>query len=101
MKNEPDDEPDFLVCAMADQPLAIRGAIFTRLCSQCGSRVMIAPSGQRLLSLHPDLPLLCLNCYVASADLTDAENRLALADDPKIIRHELNQAIPNPWRKRN
>ncbi len=95
----PDDKPDFLVCALADQSTMVRGSIFTKLCSKCGTRVMVAPSGQRVLALYPDLGVMCLICYLALAASTETENRLA--DRDEVIMQDLDTVVPNTWKERN
>ena len=94
----PDEKPDFLICARADQPIAVRNSDFSRVCSRCSSHIMIAPSGQRVLLRFPDLALICLCCYSTMASADD-EHRLT--DHTEVIRQELDTAIPNTWKVRN
>lgn len=57
------DEPGYLLCADADAPLVVAGSVFDRVCSKCGRRVMIAPSGQACLKVSP-LAIICIHCYM-------------------------------------
>ena len=81
----------------ADAPTVVHGSVFNKTCSECGERVMVAPSGQELLKCHPKAKILCTACFrptpgdiVQSAAKTMAE-----------IRAEVRAAHPNPWRNRN
>lgn len=74
------------------------GSSFDFRCSRCGHRVVLAPSGVRFKSEHPEASLVCMGC------LTPEE----LPDDLRVAHHdqqallsELATAIPNPWRNRN
>ena len=92
-------EPVVLVCSPADAPRAIPGSSYDRECSICGRRLMIAPSGQRLLKREADVRLVCQFCWTAvSGALGDLEIQ---TDNFEEIRAELPTAQPNPWRKRN
>jgi predicted RNA-binding Zn-ribbon protein involved in translation (DUF1610 family) len=90
-----------LVCASASDPLMVAGTVFDRACSQCGARVMVAPSGRRALARDPELVLLCVRCgFEAMSQCPDRTVHLATlpADD---IAQEIASVQPNTWRKRN
>jgi predicted RNA-binding Zn-ribbon protein involved in translation (DUF1610 family) len=90
-----------LVCASADAELSVSGASFDRACSQCGARVMVAPSGRRALARDPELVLLCIRCgFEAMGQCPDRTVHLATLP-PDDIAQEIASAQPNIWRKRN
>jgi len=95
-----DPEDAVLVCALADSPLVVPGSIFTRHCSTCNRRVMIAPSGQSLLRRLPVARILCGACFIQNAKKYDALE-IKLAADPQDIAIEARASVPNFWRKRN
>ena len=95
MNNDSNKEPPVLVCARADSPRMCEGSIFGKHCSKCGVEVMIAPSGQDILKLHPELRIMCGDCFGLVNEPMDC--RLA-APASQIIR-EAKTAQPNPRRK--
>ncbi len=108
MDPTPKPEPEFIVCAAADNRWAARGSSFEHKCSKCSTRVMMAPSGQRFLKKRaadqavkgaPDLLILCSNCFLLERGLHDSELLLAAGVDE--IAAELRSAGPNQWRERN
>jgi len=46
------------------------GTINTRTCSQCGERVLLAPSSQKLLASDPTIELVCFGCVELKPDDT-------------------------------
>jgi len=88
-------EQIILVCALADAAFIVECSIYDRRCSKCASEVMIAPSGQRVLKLHPDCVIVCLPCAMQSGigffvmPPTDEQ------------RQEMKTAIVNPRKKPN
>ena len=83
------------VCARATSPLTVKGSTFTRQCRDCGARVMVAPSGERLLQTTPTAVIICMVCapkYVAQAD--------ALGVTKEAIT-ERGNIEPNTWKDRN
>jgi hypothetical protein len=54
-----------VVCAFADAPLTVPGSDFSRVCSGCSKRLMVAPSGQQFIEAHPSAVVICLDCAVA------------------------------------
>jgi hypothetical protein len=89
-----------LVCASADAPLMAAGSTFDRACSQCGVRVMVAPSGRLALSRDPDLVLLCMRCALEAMNQCP-EGSIQIAALPFGSVEEIASAQPNTWRKRN
>jgi predicted RNA-binding Zn-ribbon protein involved in translation (DUF1610 family) len=88
-----------LVCASANAELSVSGASFDRACSQCGARVMVAPSGRRALARDPELVLLCIRCgFEAMSRCPEGSIQIAAAPD---AAQEIASAQPNIWRKRN
>jgi len=85
-----------LVCGRADAPRAAVNSDFTRFCSRCAHRVMIAPSGQRLLASHPDFEIICEECFTRIDVPEDAEFRVSVS-----LADEIRTAIPNPFLRRN
>jgi hypothetical protein len=85
-----------------------RGSSFDHKCSKCAARVMIAPSGQRVLKQRaaeqlvkssPELSILCIACFLLERATNDDEILLAAGVDE--IAAELNASVPNCWRERN
>lgn len=89
-----------LVCARATKEVTISGSSFNRTCGVCGERVMIAPSGQRLLRDRPGTPVVCEDCVRAAGGLKP-EDEVVLPDERHVIRRELDQIEINNWSKRN
>lgn len=91
-----------LICSLAGAPTAVAGSVFHHRCSRCSARLMVAPSGQRILREHPDVRPVCLPCVMASAraDGGDGEIEIDLSNLQDILR-EMRQTVPNFWRKRN
>ncbi len=58
-----------LVCVRATIPLVSPGAIFTKFCSHCGERVMLAKCGQEFLAEHPEAAIVCGVCHKADQAL--------------------------------
>lgn len=87
-----------LMCAPADSPTTVAGSSFDRSCSECGQKVMISPSGQRVLSENPDMLVVCMACVMPKIQEHDA---ISLTSDPVSVAHELAQTKPNMYRNRN
>lgn len=87
-----------LICARATESLTIRDSNFDRKCFHCGERVMIAPSGQRVLAeVQPTPTIICLQC-----SFQIKEPRLdTWAASPEEMAAERRNAIPNLYRRRN
>ena len=95
--SEPEqNEIDVLICVPADKPLAVAGATFDKRCNRCGQRVMLAPSGQRLLARKPNVEICCLECFSP-----EPGDEVHAAADSETLAAELRTAGPNPWRRRN
>lgn len=90
---------DVLVCAPATAEMAARGSVFDRSCSKCGERVMVAPSGQRMLKEIPGLPIICMRCYYVAVRGRECVNIWAAPMEE--IERERRDAIPNMHRRRN
>ena len=85
-----------LVCARADEPMMCEGTVFGHHCSQCGTEVMVAPSGQDMLKLHPEMLILCRVCFMAT---NTAVWDTQLAGPKEQIMREASTAKPNPRRR--
>jgi len=92
------DEAKILVCQAANADLTVLGSTFTRQCSACSTRVMVAPSGERLLEREPNILVLCTLC--AEARLikrleAGEEFSVAPAASPAELAREMTRAVPN------
>jgi hypothetical protein len=91
------DEPKVLICMPLSQAAMVaRNSTTDQKCSECGQRVLIAPSGQNFLKANPDAAILCTACYVP-----DPEDIGQLAAPEAEILAEAATAQPNMWRNRN
>jgi hypothetical protein len=91
----------FLACAPADEALRmVEGTTFDRKCSQCETRVLVAPSGRAALARNPEMILICYPCAVAAMD-RHGNPIIELAASAAEIAREVGTAQPNIWRKRN
>ena len=92
-----------LVCARADSPLMVRGADFRKTCRGCNSRVMVAPSGQKLMEQNPDAHIVCSVCFLEatkSGALPPHEKiKMGLAGPVDEIASEISGAVPNTWKR--
>jgi hypothetical protein len=84
----------WVVCAPADSPMVVPGSDFTHVC-ECGTRVMLAPSGQRYLKAHPAAKVICYGC------IPDDDVDAILAADIETIISEARTAQHNFYRERN
>ncbi len=88
-----------LMCALADAPLKVPGSAFKLTCSQCGRRVMVAPSGQKFLKAHPLARIECIECVAKKdAGKLDFGGTAATGDE---LRREIASFVENDWPKRN
>jgi hypothetical protein len=62
----------------------------SRVCSRCGSRVGIYPSGQRALRQYPGLPVICLQCSVKGAP----PDEVAPAASAAEVVQEARESVP-------
>ena len=85
-----------LVCALADAPLTVHGAVFDRSCSRCGRQVQVAPSGQRSLKDIPQLKIICQICY-----RPEEFRGFNFAGAPGEVFPEFESRRPNTRRNRN
>ena len=93
--------PDIvLICIAADAPLTVAGSSFNRVCSECSTRVMVAPSGRRMLAAHPAATILCTDCFAKRHGI-QPDDVAELAAQPEELSAEMKAAIPNPYRSRN
>ncbi len=88
-------QPEAIVCARADADKCVRGTTFDRICATCKSPLMLAPSGQRFLSEHPDAVTICMYCIPESAECIGPIRPL------EEILEELKGSVPNLRRNRN
>lgn len=90
-------EENYLVCAPADSPSTIPGSIFTHVCAKCKRRVMLAPSGQAHLKIHPDTVTICFHCIPRKAN----HQGFTTAAPAETLAAEILSATPNLYRNRN
>lgn len=95
---KPNDEMLLLVCMRATAPFTVPGSDFSRHCRDCGTRIMIAPSGQETLKRFPKARLVCVSCIRGKLP-PDAV--VALPMDLDATYEEMQRAVPNLWRERN
>lgn len=88
-----------LVCADAEAPNCVPGSVFDRVCSTCGRKLMVAPSGQELLKARPDMVTVCAKC--AAPKLLDPATEVELAADADVVVDEVRRSGPNLRRSRN
>lgn len=92
---KPDDL--LLVCMRATAPFTVPGSDSSRSCSECGARVMIAPSGQSMLKAHPRARLICVRCFRSNLRPEDVVG----VPDLDATLEEMQRAVPNLWKERN
>ena len=61
-----DEEPDVIVASDRKQD-RVKGAKKTR-CADCRCKVYISPSTQVMLKRYPDVPVICIPCFVKRAE---------------------------------
>jgi hypothetical protein len=92
-------EPAILVCALADSPRVVPGSIFNHHCTVCGRRVMVAPSGQRMLAtIGALLSIVCEYCFEGNVKPGDEFAPAGTIDE---VLDEARRAQPNLRRSRN
>lgn len=99
MKKRNKSDATVLVCMRANAPIVVPGSIFDRRCGKCGERVIIAPSGQRLLA-RKALKIHCWPCYRQAAEKGEVET-VGFAANADEIRRETRSGVPNFWSTRN
>ena len=87
----------YLICNLATAPLMAQGSAFDRHCSRCGVRVMIAPSGQKILR-EKQLEIVCMPCILPDLEKRD-EFTLVRPTGEQVL--EAKRPVLNLWRKRN
>ena len=87
-----------LACMRATAPLTVPGSDFSRSCTLCHTRVMIAPSGQRALEADPKMKIVCVRCVRRTLKPEDIVT-LPMALDATL--DEAATSVPNLWRERN
>lgn len=99
---EPENETPktTVVCARADSPLTVPGASFDKFCSQCGARVMIAPTGIAFLAGHPEAEILCSICCMEHLKNGKYDKETTRISTPAGLE-EIFKMIPNTYRNRN
>ena len=81
--------PILVVMRLAEMA-RVHPAMITSICGNCGHKVGIYPSGQRVIVRDPATLVVCSHC-------TDPTTATGLAPG---AREEVAQSIPNPERKR-
>jgi hypothetical protein len=102
----------YLICARADSPFTSPGSVFTHCCHKCGSRLMMAASGQRFLKKHPDATPICMTCVPPGTQFSEPrdgehphdvlrrmEGQLTGSVEEILAEYETRE--PNFWQKRN
>lgn len=91
-------EPVLLICALADAAVVVPGSSFEHVCAECGRRVMVAPSGQKVLKQFSSMPTIsCMDC----APVDWLRQPLEFIGTVEEIASEVHNARPNKWRERN
>ena len=93
-----DEQPAILVCALADAVMAVPGTVFDHACTRCGRKVMLAPTGQRVLREKQPVRIICRLCFETEKP-EDIE--VMPAGTVEEIRQEVRTARPNLRRNRN
>ena len=88
-----------LVAELAGALLVVPGIVFDKVCSQCGARVMVAPSGQTFLKKHTQTQIICIDCFERRK--ASPKDLLIPAAPAEQILGEVASAKPNTWRERN
>lgn len=91
-----EDDPKLLVCARADAELATPDSTFDFECGYCGTLLMIAPSGQRIVKADALMVPICMDCIPKD----DCDFR-GFAAPIAEVKAETKAAIPNMRRYRN
>lgn len=91
-------EPIYILCPYADEEYTVTGSVFDKLCSKCFKRLMLSPSGQKVLAERAYAKLICLACAIGM-DLELAGATAELAGD--TLANELKGVVPNTRRSRN
>lgn len=93
------NEDPVMVCMRADAPLTVAGSTFDKHCEQCGTRVMMAPSGQAFFRTNPMARIICYECFTVTPLLDD--EILGIVPSPTQLAAEMKTVRPNPYRNRN
>jgi hypothetical protein len=93
-------EPIVLICELADAPRMVAGSIFDRKCALCGTAVMIAPSGQRILRSGP-VQIVCAPCFIAAKVPGNGKPTAVRISPIDELLRELENTQPNQRRHRN
>jgi hypothetical protein len=92
--------PDVIVCMDANAPFAVRGCDFSHCCVTCGRRVMIAPSGQRVLVQWPEISILCVECFRSIPGIEETVKSITFTE-PGELATEMQGFGPNLFGRRN
>jgi hypothetical protein len=93
-------EDKVLVCMRADAEYTTRGSKFDSRCARCNARVMVAPTGQRLLRKNKSVKIICEGCL--EAFVAGDPYKVALPAPAEEFLQEFHEGqIPNPNRNRN
>jgi ribosomal protein L40E len=81
------DEPSTLIVMRLTQMHRIHpNQDESRICSQCGARVGIYPSGQAALKEHPNIKIICLECANMMHNLENPPLAIAAASIEDIAQ---------------
>lgn len=94
-----EDPVKLVVCARADAIRKAPGSAFNRTCSECETRVMIAPTGQNFVKANPDAKIICMGCFFARH--AEQVTEIGLTGTPEEIAQEVAEALENDWPRRN
>ncbi len=92
-----------IVCSRATADWVVPGSVFVHSCGKCGEKVMMAPSGQRILKASPEgSVIMCDVCYgPLESTLRKVCGDPTFADSVEEVAREVNSAVPNTYRTRN
>ena len=70
-----DEKPDAIVASLHKKN-RVKGAKKTR-CADCRCKVWISPSTQVMLKRYPDVPVICIPCFVKRAEQENKKEKEA------------------------
>jgi transposase len=90
-----------IVGMRADSEFCTVGTKHDYFCANCGARVMLAATTQRLLKGHAGAQIVCTACMASILPHLPEGTQGELAASPEEIAREISGAIRNPYRTRN
>jgi hypothetical protein len=83
--------PIMLVCTRLADMTVMHPDQVCELCSQCQHPVGVYPTGQRVLTKHPDMKIMCSVC--ASGDIQPGDEIMSAGLVEEIVK-ERNESVP-------